>query len=298
MEAPGFDEHRSGRNAWAIRLADEELQAYNPPTSTRPARILLGRTTYLIWAAFWPQIATRATRFGRRINAASQVRGVEVARPRRLGRTRRTCAAMPRARSRELKARWPARSSCQRQRRRVAGILAAGLVDEYRILVYPVILGSGKRLFRDEAAWTYLRLTSRGLRQRRRAARLRALVGRAPASEYTTRRTPGPTSSAPPCMPPQDTDRVLATVLFTDIVNSTGHAAALGDRAVAAAPRPARPGHPGQDRALARHAREVDRRRGPRDGSTHPLGRCAARSGCAPGSRRSGWTVRVGRTHR
>ena len=29
MEAPGFDEHRSGRNAWAIRHADDELQAYN-----------------------------------------------------------------------------------------------------------------------------------------------------------------------------------------------------------------------------------------------------------------------------
>jgi class 3 adenylate cyclase len=28
----------------------------------------------------------------------------------------------------------------------------------------------------------------------------------------------------------EDTDRVLATVLFTDIVDSTGHAAALGDR--------------------------------------------------------------------
>ncbi len=26
MEAPGFEEHRSGRNAWALRLSDDEMQ--------------------------------------------------------------------------------------------------------------------------------------------------------------------------------------------------------------------------------------------------------------------------------
>ena len=29
MEAPGFEEHRDGRNAWALRTHDEEIQRYN-----------------------------------------------------------------------------------------------------------------------------------------------------------------------------------------------------------------------------------------------------------------------------
>ena len=37
IEAPGFDEHRSGRNAWALRIQNDEDEVYNlarrcPPT--------------------------------------------------------------------------------------------------------------------------------------------------------------------------------------------------------------------------------------------------------------------------
>jgi hypothetical protein len=29
MEAPGFEEHRDGRNAWALRLTDDEMERHN-----------------------------------------------------------------------------------------------------------------------------------------------------------------------------------------------------------------------------------------------------------------------------
>jgi dihydrofolate reductase len=45
----------------------------------------------------------------------------------------------------------------------VGQLLAAGLVDELRLLMYPVLLGRGKRLFRDDgqaSAFTLARSTS------------------------------------------------------------------------------------------------------------------------------------------
>ena len=54
MEGPGFDEHRDGRNAWALRIQDEDTERYNFQLAMGADALLLGRTTYQIWAAFWP----------------------------------------------------------------------------------------------------------------------------------------------------------------------------------------------------------------------------------------------------
>ena len=42
IEAPGFDEHRSGRNAWALRLTDDDMQRYNVDQLAHAAALLLG----------------------------------------------------------------------------------------------------------------------------------------------------------------------------------------------------------------------------------------------------------------
>ena len=44
MEAPGFDEHRSGRNAWALRLSDDEMQVFNSDQLLAAEALLFGRT--------------------------------------------------------------------------------------------------------------------------------------------------------------------------------------------------------------------------------------------------------------
>ena len=48
MEAPGREEHRTGRNGWATRLTDDELDAYNRELFSLGDAILLGRVTYQI----------------------------------------------------------------------------------------------------------------------------------------------------------------------------------------------------------------------------------------------------------
>src|SRR5688572_29231350 len=54
MEGPGWDDHRDGRNAWALRIQDEETERYYEELLLGAEAILLGRTTYQLWAAFWP----------------------------------------------------------------------------------------------------------------------------------------------------------------------------------------------------------------------------------------------------
>lgn len=54
IEAPGFDEHRDGKNAWALRIQNEDDEEYNTAQVFDADAFLLGRKTYQIWAAFWP----------------------------------------------------------------------------------------------------------------------------------------------------------------------------------------------------------------------------------------------------
>jgi class 3 adenylate cyclase len=113
----------------------------------------------------------------------------------------------------------------------VAGLLELDLIDEFRILLFPVILGSGKRLFRDEASLRQLRLLSSSttpsgivaLTYARLSHELPLADDAALAYSWTDDQLQSFRAS-------EDTERVLATVLFTDIVDSTGRAAALGDR--------------------------------------------------------------------
>src|SRR4029079_14270056 len=68
MEGPGFDEHRDGRNAWALRVQDAETEQYNIDLVRGADAILVGRTTYQIWAAFWPTAEGGDEWLSRRMN--------------------------------------------------------------------------------------------------------------------------------------------------------------------------------------------------------------------------------------
>ena len=42
----------------------------------------------------------------------------------------------------------------------IRALMAHGLIDEYQLLVHPVVLGGGKRLFENDGARTNLRLVN------------------------------------------------------------------------------------------------------------------------------------------
>jgi class 3 adenylate cyclase/dihydrofolate reductase len=227
MEAPGFDEHRDGKNAWALQSATEDQQRFKVDELFAAGAILLGRVTYQIWAAFWPD-APKDEGFADRINSLEKCVVSTTLREPTWNNTTVIRGDLAREVSR-LKQRIDGDIFVFGSADLVDSLMELDLVDELRIMLFPIVLGSGKRLFRDERDISHLRLV--GTRAFASGVVLLTYEPSAegPSSEYveTFAWTDEQVAS---WQAVRDADRVLASVLFTDIVDSTGRAAMLGDR--------------------------------------------------------------------
>ncbi|HET7030208.1 MAG TPA: dihydrofolate reductase family protein [Candidatus Limnocylindrales bacterium] len=228
VEGPGFDEHRSGRNAWALRVQTDEDEAFNTGQVASADAFLLGRRTWQSWAAFWPT-ATGDRELADRINGIPKY--VVSNTLTRADWTNSTIISgdVPNQ-VRRLKELPGGDLLVYGSPSLVDVLLEHELIDEYRLLVYPVILGDGKHLFGDRIETRNLRLT--GSRVFRSGVVLLTYVPEpdAPTSRFVEeyRWTAEQVESLQLA---EDFDRTLATVLFADVVDSTGRAAELGDRA-------------------------------------------------------------------
>jgi class 3 adenylate cyclase/dihydrofolate reductase len=227
MEAPGHEEHRDGKNAWALLGATEEQQRFKVDELFAAGALLLGRVTYQIWATFWPD-APRDHGFADRMNGLNKYVVSTTLREPTWNNTTVIRGDLA-AEVSKLKQRTDGDILVSGSAELVDSLMELDLVDELRIMLFPVVLGSGKRLFRDERGTSHLRLV--GTRTFSSGVVLlsyeRAVEG--PSSGYveTFAWTDEQIASWEAA---QDSDRVLASVLFTDIVDSTGRASALGDR--------------------------------------------------------------------
>jgi class 3 adenylate cyclase/dihydrofolate reductase len=228
MEAPGLEEHRSGRNGWAMRISDDPLQAFNLSQVTGAAALLFGRTTFNIWAAFWPTAPEVAADLGKHINALPKFVVSKTLRDPEWENTVVLRGTLEDEIGR-LKEMPGGEIVVYGSADLVAGLLELDLVDELRIVLFPILLGSGKRLFREEADLRHLRLlsaepTPAGV------VLLRYERGVAPTPPDDLEAYAWSEDQVDSYRALEEMDRVLATVLFTDIVDSTGRAASIGDR--------------------------------------------------------------------
>jgi class 3 adenylate cyclase/dihydrofolate reductase len=229
IEAPGFDEHRSGRNAWALRYQTDDDEVYNTGQVLAADALLLGRRTWQIWAAFWPTADSADAELTEQMNTLPKY-VVSNTLNRADWNNTTIISGDVAAQVASLKAQPGGDLLVYGSADLVDELLRHDLVDEYRLLVYPVILGSGKHLFRDRIDMRYLRLT-----ESRTFESGVVLLTYVPDAEVPTSRFVDQYQwtheQIRSLQAAEDIDRTLATVLFADIVDSTGRAASMGDRA-------------------------------------------------------------------
>jgi dihydrofolate reductase len=170
MQAPGGpEEDPTGGfkyGGWTAPYWDDVIGAAMGESFAAPFDLLLGRKTYDIFAAHWPYVDTdpKSTTFdtinadiAKRFNALTKY--VATHRPESLSWTN-SKALGPDVVSavRKLKTEDGPALVTQGSSELVQLLLEHDLIDELRLLTYPVMLGNGKRLFSKGAAPRSLKL--------------------------------------------------------------------------------------------------------------------------------------------
>jgi dihydrofolate reductase len=138
FEAPGGEYHPDGKGGWAFAAFSPELGAYKQAELEGADALLLGRVTYEHFKAAWPEL-TDDTGFAERMNAVPKhVVSTTLKEPLEWNAT---LAADP--------ATLPGSLLVSGSGELVHSLLRRRLVDELRLQVFPVLLGSGRKLFRD-----------------------------------------------------------------------------------------------------------------------------------------------------
>lgn len=228
IEAPGHDPHVDGKNQWALQYSREEQQRYKIDETYSAGAMLLGRVTYDIFAAFWPRAPRDEEGFADRMNDMPKYVVSTTLKEATWKNT--TIFGGDLAESiGKLKAEPGGDIVVYGSADLVNSLIPLDLIDEFRLMVFPVILGSGKRLFRPTTDVRHLRLEEARSFESGVTVLTYRPTDRVPSSKYveTYAWTHEQMQS---WQAVQNADRVLATVLFTDIVGSTSQAAELGDQ--------------------------------------------------------------------
>jgi dihydrofolate reductase len=156
MQSPGGpQEDPSGAfrlGGWIVPYADEAIDQAVQDLFSQPFELLLGRRTYDIFAAYWPRV--------RADSASHAIADLFNSVPKHVATHRSDTLDWQNSHAlegdladaiRALKHQDGVNLLTWGSGDMVRQLLATGLVDELRLLTYPVVLGRGKRLFGDNA---------------------------------------------------------------------------------------------------------------------------------------------------
>jgi dihydrofolate reductase len=163
MQAPGGpDEDRASgfeHGGWSFPYDDEDFGAAMTGWFTHADAFLLGRKTYEIFAGYWPAVTDAGDPIAGKLNAL----------PKYVASTTLSSLDWEHASlitgdvAAEV-ARLKEQPGDELQVHGSGGLaqtlISRDLIDEYRLLTFPVHLGSGKKLFREGAKAAAMRLVS------------------------------------------------------------------------------------------------------------------------------------------
>ncbi|MCF6469180.1 dihydrofolate reductase [Nonomuraea sp. MG754425] len=161
MQAPGMpgEDLRGGftHGGWQHPFADEELETFTTEWFAEADAFLLGRRTYEIFAAHWPTVTDPGNAVAARLNALPKY--VVSTTLDAVGWHNATLIGSDVLKEvAELKAKPGRELQIHGSGALAQSLLDAGLIDELRLWNYPVVLGSGRRLFEPGRKATSLRL--------------------------------------------------------------------------------------------------------------------------------------------
>jgi dihydrofolate reductase len=159
MQAPGGpeedDEGGFAHGGWSVNYWDEQMGEIMNEATSRPFAMVLGRKTYDIMAAYWPQAPEEA---GAKVFNDATKYVASKGRPDLKwdnsvlieGDAADGLALLKKENGPELQVHGSANL--------IQTVLRHNLADEFRLWVFPVVIGSGKRLFADGTIPTGLKL--------------------------------------------------------------------------------------------------------------------------------------------
>lgn len=158
MQAPGGPKEDTDGGfelgGWVAGYFDDVVGEAVGEMFSEPYDLLLGRRTYDIFASHWPRITEPSQPdypIAEQFNRIAKY--VATHRPESLTwKNSHTLGADPIAKLRELKKQDGPALLTQGSSEFLQTLFASDLVDELRTLVFPIVLGKGKRLFGDGKA--------------------------------------------------------------------------------------------------------------------------------------------------
>lgn len=161
MQGPGGpkEDHSQGfdRGGWIMKYEEPAIGRALTLLMKGKFDLLLGRRTYDIWAGYWPKHGDNF--IGAAFNRCTKY--VVTHRARKLAWINSECINGDVLKQlRQLKASRGPALHVWGSGQLMQTLLTAGLVDEIRLWVYPVVLGKGKRLFEEGLPMRGLKLVT------------------------------------------------------------------------------------------------------------------------------------------
>jgi dihydrofolate reductase len=149
MQAPGTPTEDTsggfGHGGWVFPLADDDMMAVVVDNFSKADAFLLGRITYDIFAGYWPKITDPHDPIASKLNALPKYVASHTQTQFEWHRSSPVRDVVKEVR--ELKKRYVHELQVHGSGGLAQTLIANDLIDEYRLLTFPVLLGSGKRLF-------------------------------------------------------------------------------------------------------------------------------------------------------